>query len=215
MNEFKDRDISPDFALGILRAVQRNGHVLLSTSGWALTKGEYRMVSNDKFNTSVDFTARYRVADKISVYSDDHHMITRHEKFENVLSGKAKKIIDCLWVAIDMLPESEEFVIGTDPWSIIFTAEGDDDEPSCLYEIVKINEVSENVTMELLRNLPKISDKSMQETTYRIAVMDNGDHAWKVPYVGFSHICVLDDNTDTGYSVVESRSKDRWKDYGN
>ena len=59
-----------------------------------------------------------------------------------------------------------------------------------------------------------ISDKETRETVRRIAIIDNANHAWEVPYVGFKYICVLDDDSPQNYKVIEKRNnEDLWKDY--
>lgn len=211
MSEYEDKDMDAQFALAILHAIQRNGHVLLSSGGWAMTKGAYRMYSKDKFGTAIESNADFRLGDKISVFSDDQHRIVQSVNMEKLLSNKDLKMIDCMWVVADLMPLSEHFIIGTDPWNLIFVSE--DDAGGTCYEVVKINETSENATIEMLRNTPRITDHEMRDSICRIAVLDSADHAWKVPYIGFTHICVLDKQSETGYSVIETRGDDRWSDY--
>lgn len=213
-NAYPDTVNNDEYAMSILKAIQRNGYVLLSESGWAMTKSAYRMYSNDKFNNGVNYKAPYRLGEKLNVFSTNNASIVKSIDIDELISFRLKKVIDCMWIVCDMLPESKNFVTPLNFWDIAFVSEESGDETPLTYEIVSIPENMENAYAEILSDLPHIDSPEMRNAIVRIALMENPDHAFKIPNVGFTHICALDENSSTGYRVVETRSDDNvWSYY--
>lgn len=213
-NAFPDTVSNDDYAMAVLKAIQRNGYVLLSESGWAMTKSAYRMFSNDKFNNGINYKAPYRLGEKLNVFSTDNSSIIKSVDIADLISFRLKKVIDCMWVVCDMLPESRYFVTPLDFFDVAFVSVEEGDDNPLTYEIVSIPENMENAYAEILTDLPKIEDPRMRDAIVRIAIMENPSHSFKIPNVGFTHICELDENSSTGYRVVETRSDDAvWSFY--
>ena len=213
-NAYPDTVTSDEYAMSILKAVQRNGYLLMSKSGWAMTKSAYRMHSNDKFGNGIDYKAPFRIGEKINVFSTDNSSIVKSLDIEDTVSFKLRKVIDCLWIVGDMLPESKDFITPLDFWDIAFVSEETGDDIPMTYELVSVPENMENAYAELMRNLPRINDSEMRDSIVRIVLMENSDHAFKIPNICVKHICELDENSSTGYRVVETRNDDvAWSFY--
>ena len=190
------KGINADNAAEILTALQRRGDVLLSPDGWAMSKGGYKTLTGDKFNERLLNDLDYRLP-KMSLTIRNF--------------GLSMDVIDCFWVAIDMMPSSNDFVINTQPFVILFDTDENKDEISKVYEITKIPKSREDSRCELLRQLAKISDKGIQERTVRIALIEDENHAWMIPHIGFSYICVLDEKEKSHVRIIEKRDfKEAW-----
>lgn len=212
INYFEELGSDEKIAFQILKNIQYNGHILLTDNGWAMTKKAYRFYTNDRY-PKFDLRSEFRLGDKINIYDDGNpQKIIKSVDINDVISHGYKKILDSLWVAFDLLPESRDFIVGMDPWNIMFCSKYDD-EPAHCYEIVRISEDMSNVMKDRLSNLTPIIDPEEQENITRIAIVDKEYQVNMVPKVGFRHICVLDDESDTGYKVIRNREKNVWLDY--
>ena len=213
MNYFPELVPNSKLALFILREIQRNGHILLSSDGWAITKEMYLFYTNDK-GRNYNVNSATRLGDKIAVFSERNpDEIVKEVSISDLISNKDKKVIDCLWIVFDLLPDSNDFVIGVDPWNVSFCTEYDDDPGTC-YQIIRINNEFKDCYQDILRYLPKMTDFYERENTFRIAIVDTPEDASKVPYVGFRFICVLDNESETGYRIIENRETNVWADHG-
>ena len=212
INCFEELEASEELAFQILKKIQCSGHILLTDNGWALTKKAYRFYSNDRY-PKFDLRSDCRIGNVINIYDDGNPQKITESKdvSELIKSSEMKKIIDALWVAFDLLPESKDFIPGMEPWQIMFCTKYDDDPAQC-YEIIKIDKGMERIECEKLNNLRPIIDPNEREKIIRIAILDDENYAYKIPYIGFRHICVLNDKSDTGYTVVENRDENIWKD---
>ena len=203
-------------ASAILVALQRQGYLLLTDDGWTITKGQYLKLTGDKFFDETRERGRElnKLGSKVHIYEiDGADRIKTEASIEELMGKKMKDIVDCMWAVTDMMPDSEEFILSCPPFSLSFATPGDEENPGKIFEIIKINSSSEDATVRLLFDLPKIEEKEMKSYIHRIAIIENPDHAWKVPYLGFSAICCLDENEDCGFRVIEKRpNEEAWKD---
>lgn len=178
----------------------KSGHeIILSSDNWVMTVGKYRQLIGDKYfnydTSSVE--GQYKLVSPVSKYLERLNM----------------DVIKALWVVIDMMPRSEDYVVTSAPWALAFTTKPEGDKPGLFYEITVIRKGEEIQATELLKILPPIQSRHFRETTRRIALIEDPTYAWAVPYLGFSHILTLDESSETHYKVVEKRSEDeRWKD---
>ena len=185
-------DVNYKDALAILRELQNVGVLLLSEDGYAMTRQAYlKLMGGRKIEG-----AKTSYAAKISPM---HELVAKNEYYLN--------LIDCMWIVVDMLPLSQRFVVCPEPWDIVFDTASDDDNPSMFYQITRIPADREDVRCELLKCVRKISDY-MRDKTVRIAIMDNENHNWMVPHIGFSHIVKLDPSNYRHYVITETRSGD-------
>lgn len=190
-------------AWSIILGLQRAENFWLSSDGWAMTKGMYQRLLHDRF--------------KEHVIVDDVYCLGKMDEYA---SQYRPDVIKCLWLVIDMLPQSINFVVSDQPYNIMFTIspkDANDDTPSRLYQLVYISKQNEIVLPEMLRAFPKIKDKTSRNYMRRIALIDNPEAVWRIPYIGFSNIVQYDESIPTRCKEIadpdSKRNKDiRWKD---
>ena len=212
---FEECTANTALAPEILKALQRKGMLMLTYDGYAMTKGAYVYLTNDKFFDNVDLNDSIRIKDKMAVIrfeKNNKRIVTKTGDTKDLIDQKEQDLIDAMWIVADMMPGSKDFIASAYPWLLTFINE--EQENSKLFEITKIPAKNEFGKIQLLKQLPVISDKETRETVRRIAIIDNANHAWEVPYVGFKYICVLDDDSPQNYKVIEKRNnEDLWTDY--
>lgn len=213
-----DSEMTPDLAWAIMYNIERANHVLLSENGWAMTPGMYRTLTHDKYLNGVEYKAEYRIQNRLAVYGNNGREPQRYELPDKLLAelpggNKRVSIINSMWVVIDMLPQSDEFITDNGIWDVSFTTHPlpEEEKEAKAYYVIYISSQREDLICRQLSEMEPINDAKMQKPILRIAVMENPDHAFKIPYIGFSHICALDPESKTGYVVVEKRPLDkRW-----
>ena len=193
------KEMDDDLALQTLHALQRKGYVLLSPDGWAMTKGEYQAISQDKFNKGI---------------SDDDFFRLPNMSFKVEKYGPSSDYIDSFWLVADLMPMAMNFIkLEGSPWYFAFDTSAAPEKPPRLYEITRIPKDKEDTRALVLRTAgPKITDKDLQSKIIRIALIENPGHAWVVPYIGFKYICVLDGRAKSHFRIVETRTEDIWKE---
>ena len=97
----------------------------------------------------------------------------------------------------------------------MFVSESDGEKKDMLYQIAYVPKRTEDIEFELMRNLPKVDHQELRDSVRRIAVLENEKSIDKVPYVGFTHICKINEKTERGYEVIKSPRKrtEAWKQY--
>ena len=189
-------NVNEKMAKEILYDIQSNGECLMSTDGWTLTKGMYYRISDDKFRDNFHYHNDYRL-DDVSKY----------------LRDLDKDDVDIMWLVADLMPDSENFIVCDTPWNIMFDVPSDEFSEAKLFQLIKIPGDVENERIELLKNSKRlIPEDKVINSIRRIALIENPDNAFKIPKLGFTHICVLDPKQTKGYRVVEKRTKDIWSD---
>ena len=189
-------NVNEKMAKEILFDIQSNGECLMSKDGWTITKGMYYRISDDKFRDEI----RY-------------HNECRLDDIEKYLRELDKEDVDVMWLVADLMPDSENFIVCDTPWNIMFDVPGNEFGEPKLFQLIKIPSDVENERIELLKNSRRIiPEEKVINSIRRIALMENPDNAWKIPRLGFTHVCVLDPKQTKGYRVVERRTKDIWKD---
>lgn len=187
-------DINYKESLEIMQALQNKGVLLLSVDGYAMTRAAFiRLIDSKRIedaHTSVNYS--YRLPEM-------RHLIEKDEYHLN--------LIDCMWIVVDMLPLSKNFVVCPEPWDIVFDVAEDENNSGRLYQITRIPSSKEDIRCELLRCLSPVPDYIKDKIT-RIAIMDNEEHNWMVPHIGFSHIVKLDAAEQRHYLITETREKD-------
>ena len=166
-------ELDNEKTLEIVLGYQAKGYVLISADGWALTKQKYIQITNDTKLKGIDYVSEVRLGN-ISKFIDRYC---------------DKKLINCLWVLIDMLPDSKDFVLTSKPFQITFMAHG------YLYQVIYIAEVEEDLRIAMLKEMPKDYYDETKKYLRRIALMENENHFWKIPeHMGFKYIVALDDS---------------------
>ena len=185
----------------IVFALQRNQVILMSKDGWSMTPGQYIRLTGDRFLRSPYSYA----AGEARVY---------HLPDMNDICAKVNRpLSQCLWLIADMMPDSNDFMFTSSPWILAFVSNANEERPSRLYEITYIAKGYEVTETELLRNVPRITSNRVKEGLRRICIIEDETYAFRVPYVGFSHIVTIDHKRGNHYRIVELRKgKDRWKE---
>ena len=183
----------------VMLALQRNNVVLMSVDGWSMTVGQYMRLTGDRF-------LQARNSYNSDSYNRLPSMDARCRDINRALSKS-------LWLVADMMPDAKDFVIASQPWAVAFVTEPTEKRASCLYQITYVSKGHEFTRSELLKSLPKISSNHVKDGIRRICILDDGDYAFRIPYIGFSHIVEIDHTQKRHYRVVETRTgKDKWKD---
>lgn len=175
----------------VLLAIQRKGYVYLSSDGWAMTKGMYQRIINDRYSYEENANDKKCRLKNMSEKIKEANVIT--------------DAIDCFWLVIDLIPASNNFIVGLEPWSIVFDTPSKNEDGK-LIQITKIAKNKEFARFELLKSLEDDFTKRFRTCIKRFAIIENEAHAPLVPHIGFTHICVLDPNTSRGYRLVEKRT---------
>lgn len=223
---YDDVHMSREKAQNILNSMQAHGYILLSKSGYAMTKGYYKTITADKFMDNLNYDSNkarpelsgyYHLPDNLTAY-DTAGNYSDSGDIEYFINDYYKKLINCYWIVVDMFPESYSFAVTQEPYNIMFGVNNEDD--SALYELVYIDKQSARWMPEILRNTAKggspIDHDGYEDVSayiHRIVILEDKNDAWRIPYIGVDFICVLDETSDTHYEVIETREgEDRWKD---
>lgn len=216
-----DEDLNRKTAHSILYAIQRNGYLLMNKAGWSMTKAAYIHMTGDKFLDSVMFHADYRIDDLLDIYvfSPEKKGIIASKPVEKLISNKRKNDINLMWVIADMYPESAGFVKANPPFNFTFLSEGYFDEetqreePGICYELMYMPSINEDAMIAMLRSIPPIKDKDIRNSLERVVIMENKDHDFKIPALGFSFIGALDNTKECHYSEIRRvDDKEKWND---
>jgi len=194
MNYFTD--VNEKMAKEILYELQSEGECLLSKDGWAITKGMYYRISDDKFRDNFKYHNDYRL-----------------DNMEAYLEGLNKDDVDVMWLVADLMPDAENFIVCDTPWNIMFDIPSSELQEPKLFQLIRIPGAVEDERIELLKNSKRlIPEEKILDSIRRIAIIDNPEHSFKIPRLGFTRICVLDEKQTKGFRVVEVRDTDIWSD---
>ena len=183
----------------VMFALQRNEVILMSVDGWSMTTGQYIRLTGDRF------------MQQRNILNDD--VFNRLPKMDRICRDVNRPLSKALWLVADMLPDSKDFIIASQPWAVAFVTEEKKKRPSCLYEITYIAKGYEYNRCEMLKELPKIKSNHVKDGLRRICILDDEGYAFRVPYIGFSYIVVIDHSRENHYRVIEKRGAvERWKD---
>lgn len=185
-NTFKDVDKAK--AKEILYGYETNGHILLSTDGWAMTKGKYSQITGDTKEEFIKYEQNIRIPNMAKII--------------NETCTSELKYVDILWIIIDLLPDSLEYSAMSKPFDISFIAKN-----KC-YQIMSIRAIAEDAKIYQLKSVPNDYDDDFKKTIVRIAIMENEDHAFKIPTnLGFKFIVAIDSTQPRHYRIIEKREK--------
>ena len=183
------KDVDETKANLILLEYQNKGYIMLSNDGWAMTKGKYVQITGDANYEKVKYDSNERIRDV------DYYVVNNCDM----------KLIKCLWVLIDMLPSSLDFVLTNKPFQLTFF-----NKKKELFQVIYIGQDEEDLRIEMLKQLPNDYFEDSKELIKRVAIMENTSHSWKIPeHIGFKYIVGLNDDTPTHYEIVEKR-KEHW-----
>ncbi len=173
-------------AYELLAKYQNDGRILLSEDGWAMTKGKYVQITKDSKYENVNVSANPRLQN-----------ITRQVK--DYCDLKHFRLLDCLWVLIDMLPDSMDFALTNKPFQISLIAKGQ------LYQIISIPASEEDLRIDMLTSLPADYYENFRTSVNRIVVMERADHYFKLPKnIGIKFVCVIDHNKPSHIRITKT-----------
>lgn len=180
---FKDVDTAD--AKEIISRCQSKRYVLTSPDGWAMTRGVYVQLTGD---------SKYEY-----MKASSENMLPVMNNF--VINSCNTERLNCLWVLIDMLPASMDFVVTHKPFQLSFT-----NKNNILYECIYISSENESAKVEMLNLLPRDLFEDAKSAIRRIVIMENPNNAIKIPKgIGVRYILAIDDSKKTHYRVVEKR----------
>ena len=184
-NYFKD--IDDELALDIIDRCQTKRVLLLTEDGYAMTKGKYVQLTGDDRYKHMNTSNKYMLPALETVIKERCNM----------------RLINCLWILIDMLPASMDFALTHKPFQISFISSKKE-----LYEVIYIESKEEDAKIEMLRNLPDDLFEIAKKIIKRVVILENEKHAFKVPQgKGIKFILTLDHDRDNHYRIVEKREK--------
>lgn len=190
-----------DDCMNILYACQKEGKLLLTEDGIALTKGAYmRLVPDDYDLENIRPSQRLRIGRNIVVVSDPHD----------------RAVMECVKVVADMMPYAYDFSTGFAPWYIQFIVHKEQEDPGILYQVTKVDlgsELSDEALLKGIISEPRFGWHDYSNLYSRIAILDNPEFAFAIPHLGFSKICVPDNSILGGLKIIETRDpEERWED---
>ena len=211
--------MNTELAFQIIKAYQRNRHIFLTEGdldGWAIKPNLFRIITHDKFYAQENpKNSNNRIPSIWNVYNEDCSKILMKKPPEELLTQSQKNDVNSFWIILDMLPESEDFQISKKPWTYVFTTDADEEtnRSSLLYQIIKINKINQDAVVEMLKNVPESEEKDadMKKVYRRIALVEDERVAHRLPHIGFSHVCKLNDDKPRHYEVIKKiPATERW-----
>lgn len=185
MNNFSDMD--ENRAGIILKQLQNDNRLLMSSDGWTVTVGAYSKRAQNRLYDALTYIGRYRLKEQFGEYVTDDD----------------KRYVDLMWVVIDMLPDSAKFMKSSEPWDMLFITKKTEGRRSKLYLLVLIDEDSEHLQVPVIRNNSLYDPKEMQDDVRTIALFRNRSAVEYTDTSFFSYVCVLDDSDRKHYSIIE------------
>lgn len=185
----------------VMLALYRNTAIIMTADGWSMTVGEYIKLTGDRF-------LQRRNSEEM-----EEDELERFPNMDDVCSKINKPLSKAMWLVADMLPDSKNFMLASSPWAVVFETEATEEKPTLLYQITYIGKGHEITGTEMLKVLPKIPSNKVKRVLRRICILEDESYAFRVPYVGFSHIVVIDHSRVNHFRVIDHRVGDeKWKD---
>lgn len=190
--------ISDTDAYIYIHSCQKLGYILTTEDGWCISKPHYhRMSENDTTISAID-KFRYNSIESINGLH---------------ISKSDMNIADCMMIVADMMPLSENYILSPSPWYISFVAKSESDPQGRLFQITTFRKGEEDAMGELLMTGYNFTDKEFRKQVRRIAILDDENKVKSVPSLGFTSLCVLDDEEPNGLRIVEKRKQETsWDD---
>lgn len=213
----------------IISWLQNKGYLLVTESLHVITKDFYKFITYDNFYDGLNKNEFMKVPKEFDYY-------LKNQKGERVKGGttsikdyfktdqRRRDILKSMWIVADNLPDSKEFIVANLPWTIIFeekvdtisTVDGEEQTTTNwkVVEVAYFHNEGERALAEIIRNKGNVY-KEVRNSVHRIAMVENPEHAFLVPYYGFTEIFAEDKNTHRHIKLVERRNKEiAWKDAG-
>lgn len=222
-NSFEELDGDKKATDKILIDMQEKGYLLITENSFIISKGLYERITSDKFFDGVDKKAALAVPTEMTVYTRDNdgkRIVGGSTTIPDYLKEDKfrRELLACMWYVIKKMPVSKDFVIGSLPWNILYeddtfseTVDGEEVPITKIIEVAYIPESAENSRVEMIKACGKVPEE-MRLGIRRIAIIENENHAFKIPYYGFTEILTVDDTVPNHLRIVEKRApSDAWK----
>ena len=186
-------NMSDELIRSILYKLQDHRVILMSSDGWLMSRGKYVQLTGDSRYDRLT-NGSYTLLPDMKGYVDNQCNM---------------KLINCLWILIDMLPASLDFTLTHKPFQISFMSKKRE-----LYQVIYIPTLEEPARFEMLRALPNDLLDDVKKAIKRIVILEDEKSVDRVPQGrGIRFILVIDDTTKTHYRVVQKR-ENIWEDEG-
>lgn len=191
----KYKILNTEDAVNMIRKCQRDNILLTSVDGWTVKRKAYGMLTGDFNFSKLDFGGKDRIPYALGEYVKDVN----------------KPVIDCFWIISSLMPISEYFMLHNNPWHICFSTsrhnKEDDSYDSAYYKIVKLDGIGTNndviPAVAMLNEAIKLEDKRFINITHHIAVIENFSSASYIPKDMFDFVCLINENAEEGYVMVD------------
>lgn len=185
MNNFTDMDESR--AGIILKQLQNDNRLLMSSDGWTVTVGAYSKRAQNRLYDALTYIGRYRLK----------------EPFGDYVTDEDKRYVDLMWIVVDMLPDSAKFMKSSEPWDILFITKKTEVRRPKLYLLALIDENFEHLQVPVIRNNNLYNFEEIQDDVRTIALFRNRDSIEYTDTSFFSYVCVLDNSDRKHYAIIE------------
>lgn len=204
--------LSDPFINKMITAAQRDGYLVVSTAGYTLSKRMYYSLTGDQKDDSIETSNICYLGDTMDVYENNPYGVKETKPVQEFIARDTKELMECMWVVADLMPQSKNFVTSCYPWNVVMEVDTSDERVK-ICEITRITKRNEDARIQLIKDFCNSDTPRNKKAVMRIAVIDNEEHAFLVPYLGFVYIVVLDETSPNGYRVIEKREKEEaWKD---
>ena len=180
-------DMSADRAGVILRSLQRDNRLLMSSDGWTVTYGAYLKRTRNKFFDNLVYGMPYRIKEPFDVY----------------VTNDDRNASDLFWIIIDMLPDSIDFMKSSPPWNMLFITKKSEKKKQKLYLLVTIEEGVEHLQIPVLVNNTDYNNENIKDDLRMIALFKNMESFEIADTSLFSYSCVLDNTKDRHFRLVK------------
>lgn len=196
----------------ILIQAQRDGYFVMSTTGYLMSKRLYFSLTGDQMDDGLVKNNLCYLGETLDIYQNNPYEVEKTIPLLQGIDRTLLEIKDAMWVYCDMMPYAKDFVVNTLPWSLCFEVETDEEQVK-LAEVLVLTNRNEDARVQLLKNLVKQQKPYRRESVIRIALLENRDHSFVVPAVGFSNIVTINRDNTNCLEVLEYREgEDVWKD---
>lgn len=188
--------LTENSALMIMREMQNKRYLLLSEDGYVMTTGAYVKMTGDIFYNQLLHNYTYRVKAGLD-YTKSRDGINP---------------IDCLAVYAELIPYSENLVIGKGVWDVVFNTVEHDGELAKLYCVKKFPDGYESVYADSLKMAEYNYDPVDKVQIRRVALFDNPERSYLTPRgYGFTTIACVNYESEMLFDILEVNEwSDAW-----
>lgn len=206
-----------------LRKAQRDGHIVMSESGYVLTKRYYDSLTGDQFDDGLTKNEPCYLKETVDIYREMPYEIRETLpildaiKKEDPMADSILELKNAMWVIADLMPQTRKFIVAHTPWTVMAEVRTSDNVKKIL-EILVVTDRNEDIRLQMFDNtVAKEKLNGMQRRSLmRIAIIDDPEHTYKIGRVGFSNIVTINSEKRNGYDIIEQRDKDEvWADARN